>query len=119
MNKTQQSASRTAFERQAVDLDSHQKFANDVFARYGTDETFKHVHPHDRDEVRVQFSRLVAEAPGEVLALRVFPLHMTDKFHQARVEGPNGFVGQWQVKAGSGRIYWAGLTYAAQAQKAA
>jgi hypothetical protein len=84
--------------------DSFQKFADDVF---GGDhpELFKHVHPQDRDEVRVQFARMVAESPN-VSNLRVLPLHMSEKF---RAGGRPDFSAQ--VKVGTlGRIYWVGFS---------
>lgn len=92
--------------------DSFQKFAADVFG--GDTELFKQVHPLDRDEVRVQFSRMVAEEP-RASDLRVMPLHMTEKF---RTGGTPEFVQQVKVRA-SGRIYWVGFALTAQMAKAA
>jgi hypothetical protein len=92
--------------------DSFQKFADDVFGG-DNPELFKHVHPQDRDEVRVQFSRMIAEH-GNAHDLRVLPLHMSEKF---RVGGRPSFSAQ--VKVGTlGRIYWVGFSHL-QARKAA
>lgn len=85
-------------------LDSHQRFANDVF--FGQDEVFKHVHPQDRDDVRVQFSRMVAEAKRPK-GVRVFPLHMAVSFRAGMTTAGKAFAAQ--VKAGTGRIYWVGF----------
>lgn len=84
-------------------LDSYQKFTNDVFASH-SDELFVSVHPVDRDDVKVQFARLVAEA-SPVSDIRVFPLHMTDKFRENR----SGKYFSTQIKGREGRIYWAGF----------
>ena len=89
---------------QRVPLDSHQKFANDVFA--GNDEAFRHVNPADRDEVRCLFARLVAEA-GRPANVRVMPLHMTEKF---RATESGGFYSTQIRATGSGRVYLAGFT---------
>lgn len=92
--------------------DSFQKFAADVF---GVDtELFKQVHPLDRDEVRVQFARMVAEE-SRAIDLRVMPLHMTEKF---RAGGTPEFVRQVKVRAG-GRIYWVGFGLVVAMAKAA
>jgi len=92
------------FPRNNAPLDSHQLFANDVFK--GQDDVFRHVHPGDRDEVRVQFARMVAEAKSPA-GVRVYPLHMTDTFRAARVHGGRSFAAQ--VKGATGRIYWCGF----------
>jgi hypothetical protein len=87
-------------------LDSYQKFANDVFV--GSEDVFKHVNPQDKDDVRVQFARMIAEA-DQPSNLRVFPLHMIDKYGVAKfaVEG-NAY--DTQVKAQrTGRVYWVGF----------
>lgn len=81
--------------------DSFQKFAADVFGDEG--DLFRQVHPLDRDEVRVQFARMVAEEPRAV-GLRVMPLSMSEKF---RLGGRPEFVAQ--VKAKANRIYWVGF----------
>ena len=87
-------------------LDSHQMFANDVFD--GQDELFKHVFPVDRDEVRCQFARMVAEAAAPANLL-VCPLHMTDKFRAAQSASGGGFSAS-QIKTKSNRIYWVGFS---------
>lgn len=96
-------------------IDSHQKFANDIFRE--REDLFKNVFPQDRDQVRCQFARLVAEA-GEVNGLRVFPLHLTPQFQAVRqVSTGEAFTTQIKVKA-TGRIYWVGFSYG-EFQKAA
>lgn len=102
------------FPRNNAPLDSHQMFANDVFK--GQDDVFRHVHPGDRDEIRVQFARMVAEAKSPA-GVRVYPLHMTDTFRSSRARGGRPFAAQ--LKGATGRIYWAGFEEDAPPQKKA
>ncbi len=90
-------------------LDSYQKLAADVFRNHG--EVFKHVFGGDKDEIRCNFARFVAEA-DRPQNLQVFPLHASDQFKEAFENQPYQAF-SLQLKAKSGRIYCVGFNFGA------
>ncbi len=97
-------------------LDSFQKFANDVFGEEAHD-LLKHVLPTDRDQIKCDFARFVAEAV-KPRNLFILPLHMLTNSKDVKNVPGSSFVAQLKARH-SGKIYVVGFDYGESLAKAA
>ncbi len=98
-------------------LDSFQKFANDVFGELDEVDLLKHVLPTDRDQIKCDFARFVAEA-DKPRNLFILPLHMLTNSKDAKNVPGSFFAAQLKARH-SGKIYVVGFDYGESLAKAA
>jgi hypothetical protein len=91
-----------------INIDSYQKFANDMFDPY-IDDIFKNVKYEDYDEVKITFALAIV---GLINTdnFRIYPLKEESQFYAQAEKGCCGSFNS-QVKCKSGNIYWIGCNY--------